>query len=121
MLVVLIVLTPIGVNLGWPDWLNALLLFATIALLLIAGQTIIFLLRIVAAERREGRHRPMAAARSATVGELEDAAGPGAEDTLATSAPEEPAAARDGDGHADEPAPGPGAPAGVPGSERVRE
>ncbi len=73
-LAVLVVITPIGVNAGWPDWLNALLLFATIGLLLISGQTIIFLLRIVAAERREGRRRPMAVGRSRTVGELEDEA-----------------------------------------------
>ncbi|HYM84844.1 MAG TPA: hypothetical protein VEY67_11910 [Candidatus Dormibacteraeota bacterium] len=72
---VLVVVTPVGVSLGWPDWLNALLLFATIGLLLVSGQTIIFLLRIVAAERREGRRRPMAVARSSTVGELEDAGG----------------------------------------------
>lgn len=77
-LAILVVLTPVGVNLGWPDWLNALLLFATIGLLLVSGQTIIFLLRIVAAERREGRRRPMAVGRTATVGELEDEAGPSA-------------------------------------------
>lgn len=70
-LAVLIVLTPVSVNLGWPDWASALLLFATIAVLLISGQTIIFLLRLVAADRRAGRRRPLAA-RSRTVGELED-------------------------------------------------
>ncbi len=69
---ILVVLTPVSVNLGWPDWVSALLLFATIAVLLVSGQTIIFLLRLVAAERREGRRRPLAAS-SRTVGELEDA------------------------------------------------
>jgi hypothetical protein len=69
---VLVVLTPLSVNIGWPDWASAALLFATIALLLLAGQTIIFLLRLVAADRRAGRRRPVAA-RTRTVGELEDA------------------------------------------------
>jgi len=71
-LAVLVVLTPLSVNIGWPDWASALLLFATIGLLLLAGQTIIFLLRLVAADRRAGRRRPVAA-RTRTVGELEDA------------------------------------------------
>jgi hypothetical protein len=69
-LATLIVLTPIGVAANWPFWLTAGLLFATIALLLVAGQTIIFLLRLVAADRR-GRRRPLASA-TRTVGELED-------------------------------------------------
>jgi hypothetical protein len=71
-LVVLLILTPIGVNAGWPDWLTAALLFVTLALLLVAGQTIIFLLRLVAADRR-GRRRPLAS-QTRTVGELDDAA-----------------------------------------------
>jgi hypothetical protein len=69
-LATLIVLTPIGVAANWPFWLTAGLLFATIGLLLVAGQTIIFLLRLVAADRR-GRRRPLASA-TRTVGELED-------------------------------------------------
>jgi hypothetical protein len=71
-LATLIVLTPIGVAANWPFWLTAGLLFATIALLLVAGQTIIFRLRLVAADRR-GRRRPLASA-TRTVGELEDVA-----------------------------------------------
>jgi hypothetical protein len=51
-LVVLLVLTPLGVNANWPDWLTAALLIATLALLLVAGQTVIFLLRLIAADRR---------------------------------------------------------------------
>jgi hypothetical protein len=69
-LATLIILTPIGVAANWPFWLTAGLLFATIALLLVAGQTIIFLLRLVAADRR-GRRRPLASS-TRTVGELED-------------------------------------------------
>ncbi len=70
LLVVLIVLTPLSAAWGWPDWLSALLLFSTIGLLLVAGQTIVFLLRLVAADRRS-RRRPLASA-TKTVGELQD-------------------------------------------------
>ena len=69
---VFIVLTPLTVKLGWPPIVSAILLFVTLGLLLFVGQTVIFLLRIVAAERR-GRRRPVAA-RTRTVGEIEDAA-----------------------------------------------
>ncbi len=73
-LVVLILATPLSVG-RVPDIVTALLLFATIGLLLVSGQTIIFLLRLVAADRR-GRRQPLAA-RTPTVGQLEDApAGP---------------------------------------------
>jgi hypothetical protein len=74
-LLLLIVVTPLSVYWGAPDWLSAALLVAVIVLLLVAGQTIIFLLRLVAADRRAaGRRRPVAG-RSPTVGELEDRAG----------------------------------------------
>jgi hypothetical protein len=71
-LAVLILLTPLSVAWGWPEWISAALLITVVILLLVAGQTIIFLLRLVAADRRAGRRRPMAS-RSRTVGELEDA------------------------------------------------
>jgi hypothetical protein len=71
-LVVFIVLTPLSVAWDWPAAVSAGLLFAVILLLLITGQTIIFLLRLVAADRR-GRRRPLGSA-TPTVGELEDAA-----------------------------------------------
>jgi hypothetical protein len=124
-LAILVVLTPIGVNLGWPDWVSALLLFATIGLLLVSGQTIIFLLRIVAAERREGRRRPMAAARTATVGELEDettdtdpGASPAADPGASPAAdPADPAIGGEAPGEPHEPF----APSDVPTPERVRE
>jgi hypothetical protein len=73
-LAVFIVLTPLTVVWNWPIAVSAGLLFAVIALLLITGQTIIFLLRLVAADRR-GRRRPLASD-SKTVGELEDASAP---------------------------------------------
>ena len=68
-----IILTPLSVVWGWPSAVSAVLLFVTIFLLLFAGQTVIFLLRLVAADRREGRRRPLASA-TPTVGELEDRA-----------------------------------------------
>lgn len=71
LLVALIVLTPLSVAWNWPSVVSAALLFGTIALLLVAGQTIIFLLRLVAADRREGRRRPLAST-TKTVGELAD-------------------------------------------------
>jgi hypothetical protein len=71
-LVALIVLTPLSVAWHWPEWVSALLLFGVIVLLLVAGQTIIFLLRLVAADRRAGRRRPLAS-RTPTVGEIQDA------------------------------------------------
>jgi hypothetical protein len=74
-LVVFIVLTPLSVAWNWPIGVSTVLLFAVIGLLLITGQTIIFLLRLVAADRR-GRRRPLASG-SQTVGELEDVASPG--------------------------------------------
>lgn len=55
---------------GWPSEVSAALLIGVIVLLLITGQTIIFLLRLVAADRR-GRRRPLAS-ETKTVGELED-------------------------------------------------
>jgi hypothetical protein len=70
LLVFFIVLTPLTVVWNWPTWVSTVLLFATIALLLVAGQTIIFLLRLVAADRRS-RRRPLGSA-TKTVGELED-------------------------------------------------
>ncbi len=68
-----LVLIPVGVNLNWPYEVLAVLLFVVLGLLLFVGQTMIFLLRLVAADRRDaGRRRPRASA-TPTVGELEDA------------------------------------------------
>ncbi len=71
-LVVFLFLTPLSVAWNWPPIVSAVLLFAVIVLLLFTGQTIIFLLRLVSADRR-GRRRPLAS-ETKTVGELEDAA-----------------------------------------------
>ena len=72
-LAIVIVLTPLTVAWQWPEWISTILLFTVLILLLVTGQTIIFLLRLVAADRR-GRRRPLGSA-TKTVGELEDAAG----------------------------------------------
>jgi hypothetical protein len=69
-LAILLVLTPLSVAWGWAPWLSTVLLISVLVLLLVAGQTIIFLLRLVAADRRIQR-RPLARA-TKTVGELED-------------------------------------------------
>ena len=87
-LVVFIVLTPLSVVWQWPSAVSAALLFAVILLLLFTGQTIIFLLRLVAADRR-GRRRPLSS-ETPTVGELEDAQEPGEEPDEDPSSPEGP-------------------------------
>jgi len=71
-LVAFVILTPLSVVWRWPEALSAALLFAVVGLLLTTGQTIIFLLRLVAADRRS-RRRPLGSA-TRTVGELEDEA-----------------------------------------------
>ena len=93
-LAIFIVLAPLSVGWGWPEAVSAALLIAVIVLLLVTGQTIIFLLRLVAADRR-GRRRPLGSA-TPTVGELEDAraadtaAEPEAADTAGPTEPEGP-------------------------------
>jgi hypothetical protein len=82
-LAIFVVLTPLSVVWQWPDGVSAALLFAVLILLLVTGQTIIFLLRLVAADRR-GRRRPLGSA-TRTVGELEDAAIASDGDTVETS------------------------------------
>ena len=72
LLVVLIVLTPLSVAWEWPVGISVAFLFVTLILLLFAGQTVIFLLRLVAADRRDGRRRPLGST-TPTVGQLEDA------------------------------------------------
>jgi hypothetical protein len=73
-----VILTPLSVAWGWPEAVSAALLFAVIGLLLTTGQTIIFLLRLVAADRRS-RRRPLGSV-TKTVGELEDEATDAAQD-----------------------------------------
>lgn len=69
LLVVLLVATPVSVWLQAPPWFSALLLIMSLGLLFFAGQTTIFLLRLVAADRRAQR-RPLREGARPTVGQL---------------------------------------------------
>jgi hypothetical protein len=85
LLVILVIATPLSVG-RVPDVVSAALLVITIVLLLVSGQTIIFLLRLVAADRR-GRRQPLASP-TPTVGQLEDAE-PGPDGTRGDAGPGE--------------------------------
>lgn len=114
-LVVVMFLTPLSAAWGWPVPVTIVLLALTLVLLLFVGQTVIFLLRLVAADRRaEGRRRPMRSA-TKTVGQIEDeAADPAAGEANATRDDADPAADDTGSGGEQE--------AGSTGDEgRVRE
>ena len=120
-LAVFLVLIPVGVSLNWPFELLAALLFVALGLLLFVGQTLIFLLRLVAADRRDaGRRRPLASP-TPTVGQLEDALlnAP----VVADAAAADPTVNGDASATDDSPgAAGGGTPPAVePGSEGVRE
>jgi hypothetical protein len=65
---------------GWDPTISGILLIITLILLLFSGQTIIFLLRLVAADRR-ARRTPLSPSARPTVGQMEDAG--------STSAPED--------------------------------
>ena len=71
--VVLVVLTPLSVVWSWDSRISAVLLIVTLGLLFFVGQTTIFLLRLVAADRRSQR-RPLAPTARKTVGQLEEEA-----------------------------------------------
>lgn len=71
-LALLVVVTPLSVGWGWPEIISGALLIATLILLLFAGQTVIFLLRLVAADRRAELRRAPVASRTPTVGQIED-------------------------------------------------
>jgi len=93
-LAVVVVLTPLSAAWEWPILITIVLLASTLVLLLFVGQTIIFLLRLVAADRRAtGRRRPLRS-NTPTVGELEDEA---ATDEVAGQG-DEPRADRDAPG-----------------------
>ena len=74
-LVVVVILTPLSAAWNWPVPVVIVLLALTLVLLLFVGQTVIFLLRLVAADRRAtGRRRPLGS-QTKTVGEIEDEGG----------------------------------------------
>ena len=73
-LAIVVVLTPLSAAWEWPVPVTIVLLATTLVLLLFVGQTIIFLLRLVAADRRaDARRRPLRS-QTRTVGEIEDEA-----------------------------------------------
>ena len=71
LLIGLLVATPLSVVMVAPPWLSAALLILSLVLLFFVGQTMIFLLRLVAADRRT-RRRPLRSDAGRTVGQLED-------------------------------------------------
>jgi hypothetical protein len=71
LLVALLVLTPLSVVWAAPPWLSAALLILSLVILFFVGQTMIFLLRLVAADRRS-RRRPLRPDARQTVGQIED-------------------------------------------------
>ena len=75
LLAIVVVLTPLTAAWEWPVPVTVVLLATTLVLLLFVGQTVIFLLRLVAADRRaDARRRPLRSA-TKTVGEIEDETG----------------------------------------------
>lgn len=79
-LTVAVILTPLSAAWDWPVLVTIFLLASTLVLLLFVGQTVIFLLRLVAADRRQdARRRPLRSG-TKTVGEIEDEAGGAADD-----------------------------------------
>jgi hypothetical protein len=95
LLVTAVIVTPLSAAWDWPLPVSIVLLATTLVLLLFVGQTSIFLMRLVAADRRaEGRRRPMRSA-TRTVGEIEDEGLPA---DAATAAAEERHADPDGPG-----------------------
>jgi hypothetical protein len=94
LLVTFLVLTPLTVAWNMPPWVSIVLLFITLILLLFSGQTVIFLLRLVASDRREGRRVPLAGS-TPTVGEIEDTLPAADEDVGAAADGHEPDGVRE--------------------------
>ena len=79
-----LIFTPLTVTWAWDPFISGALLIFTLILLLFTGQTIIFLLRLVAADRRT-RRTPLDPNAKKTVGQMEDAAAPAAVTAEASS------------------------------------
>ena len=90
-----LVFTPLTVTWGWDSRISGVLLVITLILLLFSGQTIIFLLRLVAADRRT-RRTPLDPSAKPTVGQMEDV-GPGDESATPAEGAPGPAARADDD------------------------
>ena len=72
-LVAVVLLTPLSAAWNWPIPVTIVLFALTLVLLLFVGQTVIFLLRLVAADRRAAGRRVPLRSETKTVGEIEDA------------------------------------------------
>jgi hypothetical protein len=86
LLTFLLVFTPLTVVWGWDPFISGALLIITLILLLFTGQTIIFLLRLVAADRRT-RRAPLDPGARPTVGQIVEREAPPAEASEGTAAP----------------------------------
>ena len=73
LLIVLLILTPLTVIWSFPSWVSAALLILSLVILFFVGMTMVFLLRLVAADRRAQR-RPLREGARKTVGQLESEA-----------------------------------------------
>lgn len=94
-LAIVVVLTPLSAAWNWPVPVTIVLLALTLILLLFVGQTVIFLLRLVAADRRAtGRRRPLRS-ESKTVGEIEDESAEVPEDESGDDVENEPPGVRE--------------------------
>lgn len=82
---IFLVVTPLTVWWRFPPWVSATLLILTLVLLLFAGQTVIFLLRLVAADRRT-RRVPRSPSARKTVGMIEEDSRPSVPDAVAPAA-----------------------------------
>jgi hypothetical protein len=102
LLAILVVLVPVGVWNGWPIEVTEALLVVTLILVFFVSLTLVFLLRLVAADRR-ARRAPLRSGARQTVGQLEDAARAATSESAPTpvsassdaAAPSESAAASD--------------------------
>jgi hypothetical protein len=94
-LAALVILTPLSAIWDWPELVTAALLILTLVLLLFAGQTVIFLLRLVAADRRAEARRAPLASRTPTVGQIEDERTAGGGDAGGDAAGDGPPAVRE--------------------------
>jgi hypothetical protein len=86
-----LIFTPLTVTWAWDPFISAVLLIFTLILLLFTGQTVIFLLRLVAADRRT-RRTPLDPTAKPTVGQMEDqgATGPSQAGPTAQAGPSDP-------------------------------
>lgn len=99
-----LIFTPLTVTWGWDPFISGALLILTLILLLFTGQTIIFLLRLVAADRR-GRRAPLDPKAKRTVGQLEDETTAAPEDAAEPTTPAESNPAAEPTAGSDDPRP----------------